>query len=192
VSCHQEDGTVDGLNWDLANDGLGNPKSAKDLINGHDTAPAMWGAVRADLDDGIAGGQRFEGFVADDARQKALLEYFGHPELAPNPYRGREPESVGRGRLLFLAAGCDICHPAPTFTDGRIHDLGLASRADYRSRFDTPSLRGTYRIGPWLHDGRAKTLHEVFTVHNPDDVHGRTKGLTAQELDDLVAYLRTL
>lgn len=192
VSCHQEDGTVDGLNWDLANDGLGNPKSAKDLINGHDTAPAMWGAVRADLNDGVAGGQRFEGYVADADRQRALMTYFGNPEYAPNPLRGRHPEAEARGAALFVATGCSICHPAPLFTDKKLHDLGFGTKADYRSRFDTPSLRSVLRNGPWLHDGRAKSLHAVFTEYNPQDVHGRTKGLTKQELDDLITYLKTL
>lgn len=193
VSCHQEDGTVDGLNWDLANDGLGNPKSAKDLVNGHDTAPAMWGAVRANLFDGIAGGQRFEGYVADADRQAALEAYFGDPEEVPNPYRRRTAPAVrARGELLFRAAGCDLCHPAPRFTDQKLHDLGLGTVEDYRSRFDTPSLRGVYRNGPWLHDGRAPTLESVFTGHNPANVHGRTAGLTPDELADLVAYLRTL
>ena len=192
VSCHQEDSTVDGLSWDLANDGLGNPKSAKDLINAHDTAPAMWGGIRADLDDGVAGGQRFLGFVADPARQKALMTYLENPEYAPNPFLGLEPAAAARGERLFTATGCTICHPAPGYTDQHLHDLGFGTVDDYRSRFDTPSLRGTYRTGPWLHDGRAKTLRAVFTEHNPRDVHGRTQGLTAQELDDLIAYLKTL
>lgn len=192
VSCHQEDATVDGLNWDLANDGLGNPKSAKDLINAHDTAPAMWGAVRADLDDGVAGGQRFLGFVADAERQKALMEYFGHPEYPTNPYKGRDPGAEARGERLFAATGCVICHPAPLYSDRKVHDLGMKTKDDYRSRFDTPSLRSTYRTGPWLHDGRAKTLRAIFTTYNPEDVHGRTRGLSDEELDDLIAFVRTL
>jgi YVTN family beta-propeller protein len=192
VSCHQEDGTDDGLNWDLANDGLGNPKNAKDLLNAHDTSPAMWGGVRADLNDGVAGGQRFLGFVADAERQKALMEYFGKPEYAPNPFRGKSPTAEKRGEHFYVATGCSICHPAPLYTDLKLHDLGMKMPDDYRSRFDTPSLRGVYRTGPWLHDGRAPTLRSIFSEHNPRDVHGRTQGLSEQELDDLVTYLRTL
>jgi YVTN family beta-propeller protein len=192
ASCHQEDATEDGLNWDLANDGLGNPKNAKDLINSHDTAPAMWSAIREDMDDGIAGGQRFLGFVANPERQQAMLTYLENPEFPPNPYRGKNPEAEARGRAVFAAAGCSICHPPPTFTNQKIYDLGYGTADDFRTRFDTPSLRATYRTGPWLHDGRAKTLRSIFTDHNPRDVHGRTRGLTDPELDDLVTYLRTL
>ena len=63
---------------------------------------------------------------------------------------------------------------------------------DFRNRFDTPSLKSTYRTAPYLHDGRAPDLHSLFTVHNPDDLHGRTRGFTKQELDELIAYVRSL
>jgi cytochrome c peroxidase len=65
-------------------------------------------------------------------------------------------------------------------------------KTDLHYRFDTPSLREVYRTGPYMHDGRAETLREVLTVFNPDDLHGRTSQLTEEELDDLVAYLRSL
>jgi cytochrome c peroxidase len=120
------------------------------------------------------------------------MAYFENPEFPPNPFRGREPQAADRGRLLFAACGCAICHPAPTFTDKKFHDLGMGTVDDFRSRFVTPSLRSTYRTGPWLHDGRARTLRSIFSDHNPADIHGRTKGLSGPELDDLVAYLRTL
>jgi cytochrome c peroxidase len=120
------------------------------------------------------------------------MTYFGDPEYPPNPYRGRDSAAEARGAALFVSTGCSLCHPAPRFTDQKLHDLGFKKADDYRSRFDTPSLRGVYRNGPWLHDGRARTLHELFTEHNPKDVHGRTKGLTPQELNDLIAYVRTL
>ncbi|MBI2920111.1 MAG: beta-propeller fold lactonase family protein [Planctomycetes bacterium] len=192
TSCHGEDATVDGLNWDLPNDGLGNAKSAKSLHDAYDTPPAMWSGVRVNMEAAIAAGQRFQGFLPVPENHKALVEYLGNPERAPNPYRTRNPEALQRGEAVFRAAGCDVCHPAPKFTDMKLHDLGFGTPDDYRSRFDTPSLRETLRGGPWLHDGRAPTLRSIFTDHNPKDLHGRTKGLSPQELDDLIAYLRSL
>lgn len=192
TTCHQEDATSDGLNWDLANDGLGNAKNNKSLMDVHDTPPAMWAGVRADLADGMRGGQRFQGFVPIDARQKPLEEYLGHPDRAPNPYRKANPETVARGKMLFTVAGCDTCHPGPTFTDLKFHDLAFGSPNDFRNRFDTPSLRSVYRTAPYLHDGSAPTLESLFTEHNPNDIHGRTKGFTPRELSDLIAYVRTL
>ena len=192
TSCHQEDTSSDGLNWDLSNDGLGNPKNNKSLQDAHDTPPVMWSGVRSDLPDGVGAGERFQGFVPMAHVKGAITEYLGHPDRAPNPYRNRNPEIIARGKILFTTAGCDVCHPAPSYSDLKFHDLGLGTPNDFRNRFDTPSLRSCYRTAPYLHDGRALTLRSIFTEHNPDNVHGRTKGFTEQEMDDLIAYVRSL
>jgi len=192
TSCHQEDTSSDGLNWDLANDGLGNAKNNKSLQDTHFSPPAMWSGVRADLFDGVGAGERFQGFVPMAHVQGPITEYLSHPDRAPSPYRDADPAVIERGRVLYTAAGCDVCHPAPLFTDMKFHDLGFGTPNDFRNRFDTPSLKSTYRTAPYLHDGRAPTLHSLFTEHNPRDVHGRTRGFTTQELDDLITYLRTL
>ncbi len=192
TSCHQEDTSSDGLNWDLANDGLGNAKNNKSLQDTHFSPPAMWSGVRADLPDGVGAGQRFQGFVPMAHVQGPITEYLSHPDRAPSPYRHTDPVIVERGRKLFTAAGCDACHPAPFYTDLKLHDLGFGTANDFRNRFDTPSLKSTYRTAPYLHDGRAADLRTLFTEHNPRDLHGRTKGFTPAELDDLIAFLRTL
>jgi len=192
ASCHQEDAGVDALNWDLANDGLGNPKSAKSLHDISDTPPAMWGAVRSDMDAAVRAGQRFLGFLPEPENHEALMAYLSNSRLSPNPHRGRDSEAERRGEKVFRRARCVTCHPSPEFTDLKTHDLGFAGPTDLRSRFDTPSLRECYRTGPYLHDGRVETLRELFTVHNPEDLHGRTSGLSAAELDDLLVYLRGL
>lgn len=192
TSCHQEDTSSDGLNWDLANDGLGNAKNNKSLQDTHFSPPAMWSGVRSDLADGVGAGERFQGFVPMAHVQGPITEYLSHPDRAPSPYRDTDPVILERGRKLFVAAGCDVCHPAPFYTDMKFHDLGFGTPNDFRNRFDTPSLKSTYRTAPYLHDGRAADLRTLFTEHNPRDLHGRTKGFTARELDDLIAYLRTL
>jgi YVTN family beta-propeller protein len=192
ASCHQEDATVDGLSWDLANDGLGNPKNAKSMHDVHDTPPAMWSGVRRDIDVAVAAGQRFLGFLPEPENHRALMAFIGSPRRAPNPYRRGDAEALKQGERVFHRARCHVCHPAPTFTDRRMHDVGVINDTDLRSRFDTPSLRECYRTGPFLHDGRAQTLRKIFTEHNPDDLHGLTSGLTEAEMDQLVAYLRSL
>ncbi len=193
ASCHQEDATVDGLSWDLPNDGVGNPKNVKSLHDVHDTAPAMWGGVRKDMHAAVAAGQRFLGFLPDEERHKALIAYINKPRRAPNPHRRRgDPESMRRGEKVYARALCDACHPSPSFTDRKKYDLGLSGPKDQRARFDTPSLREVYRTAPYLHDGSAKTLREVFTRYNPDGRHGRTQGLTDAEMKDLLLYLKSL
>ena len=192
TSCHQEDTTSDGLNWDLANDGLGNAKNNKSLQDAHFSPPAMWSGVRADLFDGVGAGQRFQGFVPMAKVQGPITQYLSHPDRAPSPYRAADPVRLERGRKLFTVAGCDACHPAPFYTDLKIHDVGFGTPNDFRNRFDTPTLKSTYRTAPYLHDGRAPDLTALFTEHNPQDRHGRTKGFTAQELADLIAFVRSL
>jgi cytochrome c peroxidase len=66
-----------------------------------------------------------------------------------------------------------------------------ASRGQ-RQKYDTPTLVHVADNGPWLHDGRAKTLRELFALHNADDRMGRTSQLSADDVDALVAYLETL
>jgi cytochrome c peroxidase len=192
ASCHQEDATMDGFNWDLANDGLGNPKSAKSMHDVHDTPPAMWRGVRSDMDAAVQAGQRFLGRIPNPENHEALMAYLGNPRRAPNPYRSGDPEILAKGEDLYYRARCDACHAPPTYSDLVKHDLGLRAETDLRSRFVTPSIRECYRTGPFLHDGRAETLEELFTEHNPDDLHGITSGFSDEEMDALIAYVRTL
>ena len=58
--------------------------------------------------------------------------------------------------------------------------------------YDTPSLRGLWNSAPYLHDGSAATLAAILTSANPRDAHGVTSHLTAQEIDDLVAFMLAL
>ena len=192
TSCHQEDTTSDGLNWDPANDGLGNAKNNKSLQDAHFTPPLMWAGVRTDVADGVGAGQRFQGFVPMAHITAPMTEYLSHPDRAPNPYRNVDPLVITRGKKLFAVAGCEVCHPGPIFSDMKFHDLGFGTPNDFRNRFDTPTLKSCYRTAPYLHDGRAPDLHSLFTEYNPNDLHGRTKGFTAQELDELIAYVRSL
>ena len=59
-------------------------------------------------------------------------------------------------------------------------------------KYDTPTLLGVYRSAPYLHHGKAKTLHDVLTTCNQDDKHGKTSQLKPDEVDDLVAFLKSL
>lgn len=192
VSCHEEDAGIDALNWDLPNDGTGNTKNVKSLRDAHDTAPAMWSGVRADMDAAVQAGQRFQGFLPDAAKHPALAAYLSSPARPPNPYRKVDPAVLARGARAFTRAKCDTCHPGPRFTDLKKHDLGLGTSVDLLSRFDTPSLRECYRSGPWLHDGRAETLESIFSEHDPLGLHGRMAELSPAERLELLAFVRSL
>jgi cytochrome c peroxidase len=57
---------------------------------------------------------------------------------------------------------------------------------------DVPHLHGVYDSAPYLHDGRAATLEQVFERHNAARKHGKAHQLTKQELADLLRYVREL
>jgi hypothetical protein len=117
-------------------------------------------------------------------------------ELAPRIQRGRE---------IFFSekTRCSSCHSPPFYTDsGRrkgsrgfvLHDVGTRDTLGKKElrRLDTPSLLGLARSEPYLHDGRASTLEEVFTTFNRDDKHGRTSHLSQDDVRSLAEFLRYL
>ena len=57
---------------------------------------------------------------------------------------------------------------------------------------DVPHLAGVYDTDPYLHDGSAPTLEEVFTQNNPRKLHGKADELTAEQMKDLLEYVREL
>jgi DNA-binding beta-propeller fold protein YncE len=122
----------------------------------------------------------------------------------PSPFRnpdGSMTADAVAGKALFGKLGCDFCHAGKDFTDsarGRLHDVGtLKASSGTRDGspllgLDTPSLLGAWETAPYLHDGSAATLRDVLTTQNPDDQHGFTSSLSAQQLDQLVAYLQQI
>jgi cytochrome c peroxidase len=53
-------------------------------------------------------------------------------------------------------------------------------------------LNNVYASAPYLHDGRAVTLEEIWTVYGTDDKHGFVNDMTKIQLNDLVEYLKSL
>jgi cytochrome c peroxidase len=71
-------------------------------------------------------------------------------------------------------------------------DVGTRHKWDRQGKFDVPHLNNIYDHAPYLHNGIAATLEEIWTVYNPDDTHGVTNDLTKDQLNDLIEYLKTL
>jgi cytochrome c peroxidase len=65
-------------------------------------------------------------------------------------------------------------------------------KLDRETHFDVPHLNNIYDSAPYLHNGIAETLEEIWTVHNPYDSHGVTNDMTKDQLNDLIEYLKTL
>ena len=49
----------DALNWDLLNDGIGNPKNTLSLLLSHQTPPVMITGVRASAEDAVRAGIKY-------------------------------------------------------------------------------------------------------------------------------------
>ena len=97
--------------------------------------------------------------------------------------------SGDRGEAIFEGkAGCVTCHPHPLFTTMQKVDPGLGSGVLY----DVPTLIEVWRTAPYLHNGDALTLLETITDFNFMQKRGQTKNLSEHELNDLIAYLKSL
>jgi hypothetical protein len=188
---------VDGLRWDFLRDGIGNPKTTKNLVMSAQTPPMNWLATRKDVavcaQTGLVNGHMI---VPAPVTVEDLLAYLVSLKPEPSPHLtpdGKLTEAASRGKALFEdKANCAECHPGPMFTDLQRHDVGVHTPNEPGTQYDTPSLVEVGRNAPYLHDGRAATLKDVLTTHNPDDLHGNVQDLTPAELDDLLAYLLSL
>jgi cytochrome c peroxidase len=134
--------------------------------------------------------------MATDRDVDDLYTYLTSLRAVPSPHLARDgklTEAAERGKVLFDGkAGCIRCHPAPYFTDRKMHNVGVLSDNEPDGRYDTPSLIEAYRTAPYLHDGRARTLKDVLTTENASDRHGNVRDLSPEQVEDLVAYLLSL
>jgi hypothetical protein len=55
-----------------------------------------------------------------------------------------------------------------------------------------PHRTGAFDTYPYLHDGRATTLEEIFDRHNTGMKHGKAHELSPEELRDVLQYVREL
>lgn len=209
-SCHP-DGHVDGITYDVETASIGiSPVDNRTLRGILDTAPFKWAGTNPSLSRQC--GPRLSVFFTrllpfskDDL--KALDYYVTTIKRPPNRFRPLwAPLSPAqrRGKEIFertrKADGsempedgrCITCHPAPYYTDRKMHDVGTKQPYDKESKFDVPHLKNIYDSAPYLHNGISHTLEEIWTIHNPYDTHGITNDLTKDQLNDLIEYLKTL
>ncbi len=192
ASCHPGNARADALNWDLLNDGLGNPKNTKSMLLAHKTPPAMMTGVRADAEAAVRAGIKHIQFaVRPEEEAVAIDEYLKSlkPFVSPYLVKGKFSESAMRGKDLFTKAGCASCHSGALHTNLLQYDVGTSEGLDTDKHFDTPTLVEVWRTAPYLYDGRASTIGEVLRKYNPEDKHGKTSGLTEQEILDLEAFV---
>jgi hypothetical protein len=187
--CHPSDARTDAMNWDLMNDGIGNPKNCKSLLYSHVTPPSMITGIRANAEVAVHAGFKFIQFsdIAPDLLM-SVNSYLKSLRPLPSPYLvdGRLSEKAVAGSRSFTKFGCDNCHSGEYFTDMRKHQIGEG--VEFEAGWDTPTLIEVWRTAPYLFDGRAATLKEVFSVYK----HGLDAKITEKEIDELTEYINSL
>ncbi|MHC4459919.1 MAG: c-type cytochrome [Planctomycetota bacterium] len=192
ASCHPSDGRADALNWDLLNDGIGNPKNTRSLLLAHKTPPAMVTGARPDAETAVRSGIKHIQFaVRPEEDAVAIDNYLKSLKPVPSPYliRDRLSRAARRGKKIFEKAGCAKCHAGSMYTDMNKYNVETGKGLDKNLAFDTPTLIEVWRTAPYLYDGRAATIKEVLTKYNPDDKHGVTSNLTKNEISDLAQFV---
>lgn len=192
-TCHT-DGHTNGGMYDTFNDGrAGNPKTVLSLQGVTRTAPWTWHGVQKDLRASVRSSilRSMVGPDPSKKKQDALFEYLKTIDFA-SPVKDQPADAVRRGEAVFKAKACDACHIPPLYTSDEVYRVGLESPDDRYKGFNPPSLRGVRTRGPFLHDGRAKTLESLFKEHHrPLKLNGKPD-CTEAELKDLIAFLKSL
>jgi DNA-binding beta-propeller fold protein YncE len=203
-SCHP-DGHVDGLSYDFDTTGIGdNLLDNRSLMGVAGTEPFKWNGKNPSLE--VQCGPRFARVLmrTDPIPQKELLDLTTFIKSLP-PQRamtrsadGKLTPSQERGKAVFFATTtpdgreipherrCSTCHRPPLYSVRLSFDVGTGGM------FDTPHLLGVANTAPYLHDGRAQTLEELWTTFNTNDLHGVSSYMNKIQLNDLIDFLKTL
>ena len=187
--CHPGDARTDGMNWDLMNDGVGNSKNCKSMLFSHVTPPNMISGIRAHAEIAVRAGYNFIQFF-DISEEDAVCvdEYLKALRPVPSPLlvNGELSDLAKEGRKVFEKLKCGECHSGPYYKDMKYHRIG--EDVEFEKGWDTPTLREVWRTAPYLFDGRAATMEEVFEVHK----HGIDKKVSKKDIEALVEYVNSL
>ncbi len=210
ANCHI-DATFDGMEWDLEPDGFGKDivdnRSIEDLSG---TEPFKWNGGNPTMAQEC--GPRTEKYFYrsqsyDSAELADLVTFVFALPLRPNRYRlpaGELTPAQERGKAIFERTNyrdgrpipqnnqCAYCHSGPKYTNQKSFDVGSGKPTDRSPLIDVPQLTNVAYSAPYLHDGSARSMEEIWTIFNLKDTHGVTNDLTKDELNDLIEYLRTL
>ena len=210
ASCHP-DGHIDGITYDIEADGIGvSPVDNRTLRGIFDTAPFKWEGTNPTLNRQCGPRlsvlfTRIQPFTPTEL--DAVEYYITTIPRPPNRYHTpgeRYTEAQMRGKTVFErtttndgrpippAGRCVFCHMPPYYTSRELFDVGTRQGLDRQGKFDVPHLNNIYDSAPYLHNGMAPTLEEIWTVYNPYDKHGYTNDMTKDQLNDLIEFIKTL
>jgi hypothetical protein len=183
ASCHPEAGE-DGNVWALPEGNFRTPTLRGGISM---TAPFHWGGEETTMSQLMFDifGSRMGGPRESDDRVAALEHWLdAQPSRTPPP---QDPAAVQRGEALFNSSdtGCTACHSGALGTNNTTVNVGTGKP------LQVPRLVELAYRAPFLHDGRAPTLEDRFRPVGGGDAHGLTSQLTAAQVSDLIAYLKS-
>jgi YVTN family beta-propeller protein len=210
-TCHP-DSHEDGLVYNMAASDMGrNLANVQTLRDIGEIPPYKWNGKNQTIykQDGMRFSTvltRTESFDHDEL--DALVAFIitgikNPPNLRYNP-NGELTVAQQRGEVIFYrdydnhgneipeSNRCYTCHPPPYFTNMQMTDVGTLAPTDDPMLLDVPQLNNVYESAPYLHDGRAATLEEIWTRFNNHDQHGVANDMTKDQLNDLVEYLKSI
>jgi CxxC motif-containing protein (DUF1111 family) len=140
---------------------------------------------------------------------EALFELVSYSMLLAAPLVDEPTPQTEQGRLAFNEARCTDCHtprlegprgPLHVYSDLLLHDMGpeladgLVQKDATGAEFRTQPLWGIASVGPYLHDGRAMTLHDAILAHGGEASASQSlyAGFDADRQADLRAFLVSL
>ena len=200
-TCHVE-AREDGHIWNTTE----GPRNTPSLIGKKldQTAPFHWNGEFDTVSQFMlhTTRDRMGGQGPSEEMEKQLMAFITTAPTPDNPFTTSTPADVlARGKTAFDKAECGTCHTGATLTDNKFYDVGTYAKTGsvtdrqeflFHGGLNTPSLLGIARSAPFLHDGSAPTLKARILQGKDQNKHGKTAGLTADEVDDLVAYVRAL
>lgn len=133
------------------------------------------------------------------ARIHAIRAFVRAGLVTPKRPEGELTEEQKRGEAIFKsdAARCSKCHvPESSYTDRTAYPFApkLPPPEGYEddpvTEYKTPSLRFVGGTPPYFHDGRYRSLEQLFEENH--DRMGKTSALSREERAALIAFLRTL
>ena len=138
----------------------------------------------------------------------AYVTSLGRESLPRSPYRqldGKNTKAAVAGQKIFKRLNCESCHSGENFSDSAdseasLHNVGtIGSDSGNRlgatlTGIDTPTLLGLWASAPYLHNGSADTLLQVFEYYNGSGstAHQQVADLSSLERRQLNRYLLEL
>lgn len=149
----------------------------------------MISGIRETAELAVRAGFRYIQFYEPDEEMSECVDaYLKALKPVPSPYLvdGQLSEKAEKGRKVFEKLKCGECHSGPYFTDMKMHVIG--ENVEFEQGWDTPTLREVWRTAPYLFNGAAATMEEVFTIYK----HGIEKKVSSKDIEALVEYVNSL